>query len=142
MLITRFYFMKQNAETSFEGALQIDKQSRLAIAGPIRHTGCLSLKENQAQRRPVRNDQHCYQQHDHKGYGSLVEFCDGFIEAVAGNEQVHPHRRREVADLHVGQKNDAQMNRVDPVIDRHGQDDGDHNDQRWKDIQNRAEYQQ
>jgi hypothetical protein len=95
---------------------------------------CLSLNDKKAQCRPVGNDQQCRQQHDHKRKGRPIEFRNGFIKAVAGNKQVHSHGWCEVTDLHVGQKYDAQMDRVDPIIDRHWEYNGYHNNQSGKNV--------
>jgi hypothetical protein len=60
------------------------------------------LQKDHAKVWPIRNNKKCYQQHDHKWYGSFVEFSDGFIKTVACNKQVHSYRGCKITDLHIG----------------------------------------
>lgn len=60
------------------------------------------LQKDHTKAGPVCNNKKCYQQHNHKRYGSFVEFCDGFIKTVAGDKQVHSHRRCKITYLHIG----------------------------------------
>ena len=52
-------------------------------------------------------NEHCGHQDEHVGQCRPVKLRDGFVKTVAGNKQVHAHWRRKIADLHIGQKNNA-----------------------------------
>src|SRR5579885_2304168 len=55
------------------------------------------------------------QSHDHEEYerqGVLEDLRHGFLKAITGEEDIHAERRRQVADLHPGEKDDGQMVRI------------------------------
>ena len=88
------------------------------------------LQKDHAKAWPVCNNKKCYQQYNHKWYGSFVEFCDGFIKTVAGDKQVHSNRRCKITYLHISQKNDAQMNRIYAIVCSYRKYKRHHNDNR------------
>ena len=73
------------------------------------------LDQEEAERWPVRDHEHGYQQYHKERHRRAVDVDHRPIEAVARDEQIHPDRRRDVADLHVGEKDDSHVHRVDSV---------------------------
>ena len=79
--------------------------------------------KEEAQRRPVGDQQYGQEQDDEEGNRRPVDLEHRAIEAVAGDEEIHPHRRSDVADLHIGQEYDPQMHRVYSIANGNGQND-------------------
>ena len=67
---------------------------------------------------------------------------DRFFESVAGDEQVKPHRRGQVTELHGRKKHDAEMNGMYVIACRDRQDQRHNQHDRRENIQDRAQYEQ
>src|SRR5690606_6094694 len=107
-----------------------------------RPVGVPSAQQGQGQARPPGDEQQRRQQHQEEGDAGPDQGADPPGETVGGDEQVHAHRRGEVAQLQVGQHDDAQVHRVDAEGGRHRQQQRHQDHHRREDVQQHAHGQQ
>src|ERR1700686_2667199 len=56
---------------------------------------------------------HADGKHDSCGPCGAKDLAERLPEAGGGEEEVHAHRRCEIAELHVGEEDDPEMQRID-----------------------------
>ena len=93
------------------------------------------MKQKETEFRPVGDDEHSAKQQEKERQCRPVQFQDRAFEAIAGDEQVQADGWGEVAELHVGQEQDAEVHGVDAVAH------GNRNQQRHQDNQCRKDVQ-
>ena len=98
--------------------------------------------EDKAQPGQVGDDDQSEEQQDQKGQGGPVQLDNRAVKAVGGQEKIEPDGRRGVAYLQVGQKDDAQMDGIDPVAGGDGQNERHDQDQGREDVQHAADDEQ
>ena len=98
--------------------------------------------QEEAQVGPVGDHDHSGEQDREEGEGRQVELDHRLVEPVAREEEVHPHGRGAVADLHVGQEDDAEVDEIDAVSLGDGDDEGHHDHQSREDVEHTAQHQE
>ena len=90
-------------------------------------TGMLTSLEQrgqeEAQGRPVGDQNEREKQKEKEGEGRLVQGHDRPLEPRTGNEEIEPDRRRVVADAEIGKENDPEVNGVHLEPLGHGDDE-------------------
>ena len=83
-------------------------------------------RQKKTQPGPVGDEEQRKEQEQQEGQGRFIQSHHRLVEPGTGDEQVQAHGRGVVADGQVGQKDDAQVDRVNPESVGQGNDQGDH----------------
>ncbi len=77
---------------------------------------------------PVGDDEKRGDEDGDIGDGGTIKLNDRFLKSEARDEQIHADGRREIADLEVGEEDDAQVDWVHPEVAGDGDDERDDDD--------------
>ncbi len=64
------------------------------------------------EKRQIGYHQYGYQLYKEEKQNASVDFLHGFFESVGSKKQIQANRRREIAQLHICQEDDSEMDRV------------------------------
>ena len=85
--------------------------------------------------RDIGNDEDAYEEDEKDRPYAANDGRHRFVETVGGEEEIHPDRRGEIAQLEIGEEDDAEVNRIDVVGDPQSDDEGSHHDDCRVDVQ-------